>query len=132
MTYLWIAIGGAIGGVARYWCDGLVSERLGAAFPWGTILVNVAGSFVIGVAAPLVSSFDRPWFSESEARAFLIVGLCGGYTTFSAFSIQSFVLLREGAWAHALGNVALSVASCLAAVWLGYLAGAGLDRIRPS
>ncbi len=131
MTYLWVAIGSAIGGIGRYWCDGLVSERFGVAFPWGTILVNVVGSFVIGIAAPLVPSLDRSWLSEPEARAFVIFGLCGGYTTFSAFSIQNLVLLREGAWAHAFGNIVLSVASCLFAVWLGHLAGTGLGRIRP-
>ncbi len=131
MTYLWVAIGSAIGGVGRYWCNGLVSERFGETFPWGTILVNVAGSFIIGIVAALGASFDRPGFPGPEVRAFLMVGFCGGYTTFSAFSLQTLVLLREGAWAHALGNIVLSVALCLIAVWLGYLAGVGLNQDHP-
>ena len=128
MTYLWVAIGSAIGGVGRYWCGALVAERFGDAFPWGTLLVNVAGSFLIGVVAALGDSFGRPWLSSHDARAFIVVGFCGGYTTFSAFSLQTLDLLREGAWAHALGNIVLSVVLCLIAVWLGYLAGGGLSQ----
>lgn len=127
MTYLWVAIGSAIGGVGRYWCGALVSARWGDDFPWGTILVNVAGSFVIGVVAAMGNSYDRPWLPAQEVRAFIVVGFCGGYTTFSAFSLQTLDLLREGAWMHALGNVVVSVILCLIAVWLGYLAGGGLS-----
>ena len=130
MTYLWIALGSAIGGVGRHWCTGLVSEQFGAAFPWGTSLVNVVGSFIIGVVASLSVSLDHPWAPGPEARAFIMVGFCGGYTTFSAFSLQTLLLLREGHWLHALGNIVLSVTLCLIAVWLGYLTGAGLHQIR--
>lgn len=128
MTYLWIALGSAIGGVGRYWCGNLVSQQLGDAFPWGTFLVNVVGSFGIGVVAPLSGSLDH----GPEARAFIMVGFCGGYTTFSAFSLQTLQLLRDGHLLHALGNVVLSVAFCLIAVWLGYLVGAGLNQARAS
>ncbi len=127
MTYLWVAIGSAIGGVGRYWCGAIVAERFGDAFPWGTLLVNVAGSFLIGVVAAMGDSYDRPWLPAQEVRAFIVVGFCGGYTTFSAFSLQTLVLLREGAWTHAMANIVLSVVLCLVAVWLGYLAGGGLS-----
>ncbi len=130
MIWLWIALGSALGGVGRYWCTGLVSEHLGAAFPWGTLLVNVAGSFIIGMVAPLSGPLGPPWAPGPEARAFIMVGFCGGYTTFSAFSLQTLQLLREGQVLHALGNIVLSVAVCLIAVWLGYLAGAGLNQAR--
>ena len=131
MTYLWVAIGSALGGVGRYWCGVAFAERLGEGFPWGTIFVNVTGSFVIGAVAAMGASLDWPWLPAHHVRAFVVVGLCGGYTTFSAFSLQTLTLLQEGAWAAALGNVALSVAVCLIAVWLGYLAGLGLNQAHP-
>ncbi len=131
MTYFWVAIGSALGGVGRYWCGVVVAQRLGESFPWGTVLVNVTGSFVIGVVAAMGASLDWPWFPANHVRAFVVVGLCGGYTTFSAFSLQTLTLLQDGAWAEALGNVLLSVALCLIAVWLGYLAGAGLGQAHP-
>lgn len=130
MTYLWIALGSAVGGVGRYWCTSLVSGRFGDEFPWGTLLVNVAGSFMIGVVAPLSGSLGHPWAPGPEARAFIMVGFCGGYTTFSAFSLQTLQLLRDGQLLYALGNVVLSVAICLIAVWLGCLAGSGLNQVR--
>ncbi len=129
MTYLWIALGSAIGGMGRYWCNSLVTARLGPEFPWGTLLVNVAGSLIIGIVAALSSSIDRPW-PGPEARAFIMVGFCGGYTTFSAFSLQTLDLLNNGEWVRAGGNVLLSVALCLIAVWIGYLAGNGINQLR--
>lgn len=130
MTYLWIALGSAIGGVGRYWCTGLVSAQFGDPFPWGTFLVNVVGSFIIGVIAPLSGPLGHPWAPGPEARAFIMVGFCGGYTTFSAFSLQTLQLLRDGQLLHALGNIVLSAVFCLIAVWLGYLAGASLNQVR--
>ncbi len=130
MTYLWIALGSAIGGVGRHWCTGLVSEQFGVAFPWGTSLVNVVGSFIIGVVAPLSVSLYHPGALGPEARAFIMVGFCGGFTTFSAFSLQTLLLLRDGHWLYALGNIVLSVTLCLIAVWLGYLTGASLNQVR--
>lgn len=129
MTYFWIALGSALGGVGRYWCNTLVTARLGAEFPWGTLLVNVVGSLIIGVVAALSTSFDRPW-PGPEARAFIMVGFCGGYTTFSAFSLQTLDLLNSGEWFRAGGNILLSVVLCLIAVWLGYLAGNGINQLR--
>lgn len=130
MIYLWIALGSAAGGVGRYWCNDLVSEQLGDAFPWGTLVVNAVGSFVIGVVASLSASLGQPWTPGPEARAFIAIGFCGGYTTFSAFSLQTLLLLRDGQVLYALGNIVLSVLACLIAVWLGYLAGAGFSQIR--
>jgi len=127
ITYGWIALGSAIGGVARYWCSGLAAEAIGETFPWGTLIVNVAGSFVIGFFATL-SGPDGRMLIPSDARQFVMVGLCGGYTTFSSFSLQTLNLMRDGDWLRAGGNVVLSVALCMIAVWLGHVAAAGLNR----
>jgi len=126
--YLWVALGGALGSVARFWCNGLVSEKVGAPFPWGTLVVNVAGSFVIGFLGAVAAPEGR---MSSENRAFtthfLMIGICGGYTTFSSFSLQPLNLLRDGEWLYAGGNVLLSVMLCMIAVWLGWMLGAVLN-----
>lgn len=119
MTYLWVALGSALGGVARHWCSGVAARLWGESFPWGTIIVNVAGSFVIGLFATLTAPDGRV-AASSEARLFVMVGLCGGYTTFSAFSLQSLVLARAGEWIGLGMNIGLSVVLCLAAVWAGH------------
>ncbi|MEQ1582080.1 MAG: fluoride efflux transporter CrcB [Steroidobacteraceae bacterium] len=119
-SYLLVGIGSALGGMARHWTTGLVASRWGTAFPWGTLAVNVAGSLVIGVLAAGLVPGER-WFLPLPARELLIVGLLGGYTTFSAFSLQTFMLLGQGAWLRAGGNVVLSIVLCLAAVSVGYL-----------
>jgi CrcB protein len=124
-TYLWIAVGGALGSVARYWMTNLVAAWTGPSFPWGTIAINVIGSFVIGLVAYGTAPVGRMPISFG-VRAFLLVGICGGYTTFSSFSLQTLELMRAGHWFEASANVLLSVALCLAAVWAGYAAaGAG-------
>ena len=126
MSYLWVAIGGALGSVARFWLNGIVSARLaaGATFPLGTLLVNVTGSFVIGVLAALTIPEGK---MGSEGRAFvtqfLMIGICGGYTTFSSFSLQTLALIRDREWAYAGGNVLLSVVLCLLATWFGFMLG---------
>ncbi|HZF01941.1 MAG TPA: fluoride efflux transporter CrcB [Methylomirabilota bacterium] len=124
MAYLWVAIGGALGSVGRFWLSGLVAARFGETFPLGTLLVNVSGSFVIGIFAALTIS-DGRMDSQSRifAAQFLIYGICGGYTTFSSFSLQTLNLLRDREWLYAGGNVILSVILCMIAVWLGYLLG---------
>jgi len=119
-TYLWIAIGGALGSMARFWLATLVAEILGPQFPWGTILINVAGSFVIGFFATFTGPGGR-FIASFNARAFVMVGICGGFTTFSAFSLQTLDLARESRWFQAGGNIVLSVVLCLAAVWIGHL-----------
>src|SRR5215831_3148832 len=124
MSYLWVAIGGALGSVGRYWLSGLAASRFGETFPWGTLLVNVSGSFVIGILGALTSPEGRlAPSSRVLAVQLLMVGICGGYTTFSSFSLQTLNLLREREWLYAGGNVLLSVVCCMIAVWLGWLLG---------
>lgn len=127
LTYLWVAIGGALGSMARYWMAGAVAAITGAEFPWGTILINILGSFVIGVVAAL-SGPDSRVPVPGDIRAFIMVGICGGYTTFSAFSLQTLELARGREWLQAGGNIVLSVVLCLIAVWLGYRLGAVLGN----
>ena len=104
MTYLWIAIGSALGGVARFWCSGVAARTIGETFPWGTLIVNVVGSFIIGFFATLTGP-DGRLFVSSTARQFVMIGFCGGYTTFSSFSIQTLNLVQEGEWLRAGGNI---------------------------
>ena len=127
MSYFWIGLGSAIGGVGRYWCSGVVVRMTGEAFPWGTILVNVVGSLIIGFVATLMPP-DSRIVTLPDARDFLMIGVLGGYTTFSAFSLQTLSLAREGQWIPAVGNVFLSVALCLMAVWLGHVAASTIAR----
>jgi fluoride exporter len=119
MAYLWVALGGALGSVARYGCSGFAARLLGVTFPYGTLFVNVTGSFIIGVLATLSLASDRA-LSSTDARAFLIVGVLGGFTTFSSFSYETLSLARTGNLAGAAVNIGLSLVLCLAAVWLGY------------
>ena len=122
-AYLWIALGSGLGGLARFICAGAVTARFGAVFPWGTLVVNVVGSFVIGVFAAF--SARGGWLGDPTLDAFVMIGVCGGYTTFSSVSLQTLELARERAWWHVLANVVVSVGLCLVAVWLGLHAGRG-------
>src|SRR5579862_978907 len=134
-TYLWIAVGWALGSMARFWLAAFVAERLGPQFPygpqlpWGTILINVLGSFVIGFFAAFTGPGGRA-IASFHARAFVMVGLCGGFTTFSSFSLQTLELARQSHWAQAGGNIALSVLLCLVAVWAGHASAAALGGPR--
>jgi len=121
ITYLWIALGGALGSMARYGCSSLMAAWLGERFPWGTLAVNVAGSFAIGLLAAL-SGADGRALVAGDMRQFLLVGVLGGYTTFSSFSLQTLALAQQGEVARAGLNIAGSVILCLAAAWLGQLA----------
>jgi fluoride exporter len=112
LTYLWIGIGSAIGGCARYGLGTAVAAWSGPGFPWGTLAVNVLGCFLIGVFAPAFAAL--PW------RQFLMIGFCGGFTTFSSFGLETLNLLRDGQPARAAAYVAASVAICLFAVWAGH------------
>lgn len=128
-TYLWVAAGSALGGMARYWCSGFVAERAGDAFPWGTLIINIIGSFVIGLFGGLTGP-DGRFLVSPDVRVFVMVGLCGGYTTFSSFSLQTLGLMQDGEWVRAGANVMLSVVLCLVAVWLGVAAaGAALKGV---
>ncbi|MBM3509266.1 MAG: fluoride efflux transporter CrcB [Alphaproteobacteria bacterium] len=118
-AYLWVGLGSALGGMARFFCAEWAARLWGTGFPWGTLLVNVAGSFAVGVLIALVGPTGKPLLGH-HAQQFAAVGFLGGYTTFSAFSLQTLGLLRDGAWAKAGANVAASVALCLIAVAVGY------------
>jgi CrcB protein len=128
-AYLYIMIGSALGGAGRYWCSGYVARHFGETFPWGTIIVNVAGSFVIGFFATLTGP-DGRFLVNTNARQFVIAGLCGGYTTFSAFSLQTLNLMRDGEWLRASGNIGLSVVLCMLAVWLGHITAASINQLK--
>jgi CrcB protein len=129
VAYFWIAVGSALGGMARYWLSGFVAEHIGETFPWGTIVVNISGSFVIGFFGTLTAPDGRLLVGPTT-RQFVMVGLCGGYTTFSSFSIQTLNLFRDGDWLRAGGNIILSVALCLVAVWLGHILAAMLNQMK--
>jgi CrcB protein len=119
MIYFWVAVGGAIGSMARLWLGVKVTLLTGLAFPWGTILVNIIGSLVIGFVATLTGPSGRV-VVPINAQAFVMVGLCGGFTTFSAFSLQTLELARDGRLMQAGANIMLSVVLCLTAVALGH------------
>jgi CrcB protein len=128
MIYLWVALGSALGGAFRYWCSGVAARLLGETFPWGTLIVNIAGSFVIGLFFTLTGPDGRLLVS-STARQFVMVGLCGGYTTFSSFSLQTLTLLQNGELLHAGANIIASVLLCMLAVWVGHIAAAHLNQL---
>ena len=127
MSYLWVALGGALGSVARYAISGIAVRWLGAGFPYATLFVNVTGSFTIGLLAALVAADGRLSLG-ADARAFLMVGVLGGFTTFSSFSLETLNLARSGALAPAMLNVAGSVVLCLAAVSIGFATAGWLNR----
>jgi len=129
IAYLWVALGGALGSVGRYWLSGLVAERFGETFPWGTLIINVTGSFIIGIFAAFTDPEGRVLASPGF-RQFFMIGICGGFTTFSAFSLQTLRLAQDREWLYAGGNILLSVMLCLIAVWLGYLLGATFNSMK--
>ena len=124
-TCIVVAIGGALGTLARFLVGAWalpISDKL----PWGTIIINVVGSFIIGFAGTLTLSQGKFPLSEN-ARLFIMVGFCGGFTTFSAFSLQTFDLMRAGAMLRAATNIGISVIACLIAVWIGHVMAAQLN-----
>jgi fluoride exporter len=125
--YAWVAAGSALGGTLRFVCSDLVHAFAGHGFPWGTLTVNVLGSFAIGFYATLTAPEGR-LFAGTTARQFVMAGVCGGYTTFSIFSLETLLLVQSGALLAAGGNVALSVVCWLVAVWLGHASAMALNR----
>ncbi len=121
-TWLAVAAGGALGSLARFWLAAIMTMLTGPRFPWGTLLINVLGSFIIGLVAGLTAVPARIGM-HPDVRVFLMVGICGGFTTFSAFSLQTLELLQSGEVASALGYMSGSVLFCLIAVWAGWLLG---------
>ena len=125
----YVALGGAIGSLLRYQAGRGMTRWLGAqavtAFPWATLTVNVVGSLAMGLLAGWLARHGQ---GGEQWRLFLGVGVLGGFTTFSAFSLETLSLARSGEWLAAATNIVLSVMVCLAAVWLGYVGAAGLNR----
>jgi CrcB protein len=128
-SYLWIAVGGALGSVARYWCSGVIARLIGETFPWGTLIVNVTGSLIIGFFAT-VTGPDGRLLMGTIPRQFVMVGICGGYTTFSSFSLQTLNLMQDGEWLYAGANIVASVIACLIAVWLGHIAAHSFNAMK--
>lgn len=127
--YFWIAVGSALGGMARYFCSGVVARLIGETFPWGTLFVNVLGSFIIGFFAALTGPDGRV-FVGSTTRQFVMVGICGGYTTFSSFSLQTLNLMNDGEWIQVGANIGCSVVLCLLAVWAGHVLAVSVNSMR--
>jgi len=126
---LWVALGGAIGSLSRFWLSGIIARGFGETFPWGTLVVNVTGSLTIGFFAS-ISGADGRLLVPPAFRQFFMIGVCGGYTTFSSFSLQTLNLLEDGEWLQAGANILLSVALCLIAVWLGHVCAQQLNSSR--
>lgn len=128
LTYLSIALGGALGSVARFFCAEWIVARWPSAFPFGTLFVNVLGSLIIGMAAAMGESDARIQL-PLLARQFIMIGILGGYTTFSSFSLQTLMLMRNGAWLLAAVNAAASVFLCVLAAWAGFALISSLLRV---
>ena len=125
--YLWIALGSALGGAARYGVAGAIDRHMLGAFPWGILLVNVLGSLLIGLVATLTDPSGR-LFVNSTAQQFFMTGVFGGFTTFSAFSLQVLNLVRDGRWETASAYIVASLVLCLAGVWLGHILAVAINR----
>lgn len=130
-NYFWIAVGGALGTTARFWFSGLVARHIGETFPWGTLLVNVSGSLAIGFFATFCGPEGR-FLVGPGVRQFVMIGILGGYTTFSSFSLQTLNLAREGDWLGAGANALGSFALCLLAVWLGHISAVAINSMKGS
>lgn len=127
--YFWIGLGSALGGMARYWFSGVIARLIGETFPWGTLFVNVLGSLIIGFFAT-VTAPDGRLFVDQTTRQFVMLGILGGYTTFSSFSLQTLSLINDGEWLYAGLNIGASVVLCLLAVWIGHVIAEHYNAIR--
>ena len=129
MIWWYVAVGSAVGGVARFALASLVQQRAGPNFPLGTLVVNISGSFVLGFVLRYALGTQA---ISPEVRALLTTGFCGGYTTFSTFTYDTMLLLEDGQTSRAGLYVLLSVALSLAGAWLGILGGRTLLALRSS
>jgi CrcB protein len=118
---IWVSLGSIFGGMARFWLSGLVARRVGETFPWGTMVINVSGAFLIGVLA--ASAADLGMLAATRPWQFAVTGFLGCYTTVSSFSLQTLALARDSELSLAAWNLALSVSLCLVAVAAGFAAG---------
>jgi CrcB protein len=130
VNFFWVGLGGALGSMARYWMGIAVARQLGEAFPWGTLFINIIGSFIIAFFGALTFP-QGPHPVPAEARLFVMVGVCGGFTTFSSFSLQTVDLLRGGEPLPALAYVVASVLLCISAAVVGYFAAGALTGRSP-
>lgn len=124
----WVMLGSALGGTARYWLSGAVGRKVGETFPWGTMLVNVSGSLVLGIVAAIAARSG--WAAADHAWRLVVIGFLGSYTTVSSFSLQTLALARDRGMRRALANVVLSVVLCLSAAALGLVLGGAVAEAR--
>jgi len=132
MQYIVIGLGGALGSMLRFGLGSLIDsnvQKTGQIFPWGTIVVNITGCLVIGFIFTISASEGRIILS-SLTRNFIMIGILGGYTTFSSFSLQTLTLMQAGQRWEAAANVLLSVVLCLVGVWLGAMLAGSLNQMR--
>jgi fluoride exporter len=129
ILYVCVAAGGVLGSVARYVASLLLPVVAG--FPWPTLFVNIVGSFIIGFYSTLTGPDGRV-FASTRQRQFVMTGFCGGFTTFSAFSLETFRLLHGGMTRTAFAYIAVSVVTWLVAVWLGHMLASRLNRLKGS
>ena len=118
---IWVSLGSVFGGIARFWLSGFVARRVGETFPWGTMVINVSGAFLIGVLA--ASAAGHGAFAAARPWQFAVTGFLGCYTTVSSFSLQTLSLARDGELKLAVWNLVLSLSLCLLAVDAGFAAG---------
>ena len=128
-SYVAITIGSALGGALRYFFSGVTARLIGEVFPWGTLLVNALGCFVIGFFGTLTGP-DGRLFAGTTTRQFVMLGVCGGFTTFSSFGLQTLALMNDGEWLLAGANVGGSVVLCIAAVLAGHVCAVALNSMK--
>lgn len=128
MLILLTFIGCALGGVLRYLGTLMIARFFGEVFPWGTLVVNAVGSFLLGLFLGSGFVAKELWLSSNDAYTFAALGFCGGLTTFSTFSLQTFSLISKQAWGKALANISGSVLLCVFCVFSGYAMGEGLSQ----
>ena len=127
MNFAWVTLGAAVGGLLRYWCAGIITRMGSETFPAGTLFVNVTGSAFLGFFATLTGP-DGRLLASPALRVFVMVGMCGGFTTFSTFSLETLRLLEDRQWAAAALNISGSLVLCLIGVWLGHMLAASLNQ----
>lgn len=128
-SYIAVALGSVVGGVARYLASVLFASLFGSSFPWSTLFVNVTGSFIIGFYSALTSP-DGRFIASTRQRQFVMIGICGGYTTFSSFSLETLRLVQSGEVQTAFLNVLVSIIGWMTAVWIGHALATRLNRLR--
>lgn len=116
-----VAVGGGLGGMARFWISGIVARRFGETFPWGTMVVNVSGAAAVGVLGAVLLTPDTHAIRSIPLWAALVVGLLGSYTTVSSFALQTLALARNGEAARAVANIVLSLVFCLLSTTATYV-----------